>query len=171
MKQDDVLRVLVITNEMEDAEQLLSQLRNEGIAVRPCRANDEDELDDLLTKKPLDLALVSTTHQSLSVKLVCDTIQKCGKDVPVVDKTHPDKRICSCGAEFPVCPECDEGWLVERKGRYGKFLSCARYPGCKGKQSIAKSPENKLGLDSPGILPPSLWAKTNRSRSPSRKPR
>jgi len=84
LKQDDVLRVLVITNEMEDAEQLLSQLRNEGIAVRPCRANDEDELDDLLASKPLDLALVNAQHRSLSIKLVCNAIQKCGKDVPVI---------------------------------------------------------------------------------------
>ncbi len=84
MSQDDVLRVLVITNEMEDAEQILSQLRNEGMAVRPCSAQDEEELEAQLTKKPLDMALVNTSHKVLSLQQVCDEIQKHGKDIPVL---------------------------------------------------------------------------------------
>ena len=33
---------------------------------------------------------------------------------------------------FPVCPECKEGELTEKKSRYGKmFYSCNRYPQCK----------------------------------------
>lgn len=60
----------------------------------------------------------------------------CGQDIPEEDPAHPGTMICSCGAEFPACPECDEGWLVERKGRYGRFLGCVRYPACKGKQKI-----------------------------------
>jgi len=30
-----------------------------------------------------------------------------------------------------MCPECGEGELVEREGRYGKFVGCSRYPDCK----------------------------------------
>jgi DNA topoisomerase-1 len=30
-----------------------------------------------------------------------------------------------------MCPECGEGELVEREGRFGKFVGCARYPDCK----------------------------------------
>ena len=29
------------------------------------------------------------------------------------------------------CPECKEGDVVIREGRFGKFLSCSRYPECK----------------------------------------
>ncbi len=29
------------------------------------------------------------------------------------------------------CPECKEGSVVIRTGKYGKFLSCSRYPECK----------------------------------------
>jgi DNA topoisomerase-1 len=29
------------------------------------------------------------------------------------------------------CPECKEGTLVVRTGRFGKFLSCSRFPDCK----------------------------------------
>ena len=30
-----------------------------------------------------------------------------------------------------TCPECEEGELVEREGKYGKFVGCSRYPDCK----------------------------------------
>jgi len=30
-----------------------------------------------------------------------------------------------------ICPECKEGELVIRSGRFGKFMSCGRFPECK----------------------------------------
>lgn len=30
-----------------------------------------------------------------------------------------------------MCPDCKEGKLVVRSGRFGKFISCSRYPECK----------------------------------------
>ncbi len=63
----------------------------------------------------------------------------CGKDLPVQSKTDPGTLICSCGAEFPACPACEDGWLVERSGRYGKFLGCVKYPACKGKSQSPSS--------------------------------
>jgi len=29
------------------------------------------------------------------------------------------------------CPECKEGQVVIRTGRFGKFLSCSKFPDCK----------------------------------------
>lgn len=73
---------------------------------------------------------------------LCDELLRpcshCGKDLPDRSKAKPDMLVCSCGAEFPTCPECDDGWLVERSGRYGKFLSCIKYPACKGKRQLPK---------------------------------
>ncbi len=60
----------------------------------------------------------------------------CGRDIPQKDTDNPNKMICRCGAEFPSCPECEDGWLVERKGRYGKFLGCVNYPECTGKKKL-----------------------------------
>ncbi len=40
------------------------------------------------------------------------------------------------------CPECEEGKLVERQGRYGTFISCSRYPKCK---FIKKDENNTAG--------------------------
>ena len=60
----------------------------------------------------------------------------CGKDLPVRVQSNPEKLTCSCGAEFPACPDCSDGWLVERKGRYGSFLGCDKYPECAGMQQL-----------------------------------
>lgn len=63
---------------------------------------------------------------------------ECGKDLPVASKADPGTVMCSCGAKFSVCPECADGWLVERKGKWGKFLSCVKYPTCNGKKNLPK---------------------------------
>ncbi len=62
----------------------------------------------------------------------------CGKDLPVRKQANPEIMTCSCGAEFPVCQECYSGWLVERKGKYGKFLGCITYPVCKGTRQLPR---------------------------------
>jgi DNA helicase-4 len=63
----------------------------------------------------------------------------CGKDLPVDNNAYPSNFVCSCGATFPACPECSNGWLVERKGKWGKFLGCVKYPDCKGRQTLPKA--------------------------------
>ena len=62
---------------------------------------------------------------------------ECGTGLPQKhDALGP--MVCSCGAEYPACPQCDDGWLIERKGRYGQFLGCVRFPKCMGKKKVAK---------------------------------
>lgn len=57
---------------------------------------------------------------------------ECGNGLP--EQTgESDMKTCSCGATYPSCPICENGWLVERRGRYGRFLGCVSYPRCKGK--------------------------------------
>ena len=63
----------------------------------------------------------------------CDV---CNNDLPVPNKSKLGMMACSCGARFPSCPSCAQGWLIERKGRYGAFLGCAMYPNCKGKRQL-----------------------------------
>ncbi|MGA3292261.1 MAG: type I DNA topoisomerase [Candidatus Microgenomates bacterium] len=48
------------------------------------------------------------------------------------------------------CPECKEGELVVRTGRFGKFISCSRFPDCKYTEKYlekvgVKCPECKTG--------------------------
>lgn len=57
---------------------------------------------------------------------------ECGIGLPE-ERDNPGLKTCACGAEYSSCPECENGWLVERRGRYGRFLGCVSYPRCKGK--------------------------------------
>ncbi|MGB5212478.1 MAG: 3'-5' exonuclease [Anderseniella sp.] len=77
----------------------------------------------------------SCEHKVLCGEMLrpCST---CGRDLPLANKADPAQMVCNCGAKFPACPECSDGWLVERKGRYGKFLGCVKYPECKGSRQI-----------------------------------
>jgi len=44
------------------------------------------------------------------------------------------------------CPQCGEGELVERTGRFGPFVGCSRYPDCK---YIKKEPPKRTGVRCP----------------------
>jgi DNA topoisomerase-1 len=36
-----------------------------------------------------------------------------------------------------ACPTCSEGELVEKRGRFGRFIGCSRYPECKHTEAIS----------------------------------
>ncbi len=68
------------------------------------------------------------------------------------------------------CPECgqaenkdERGELVIRTGRYGKFISCSRFPDCKYTQNIVQKLDGQLcPLCQKGevIIKPSRWGKS-----------
>ncbi len=60
----------------------------------------------------------------------------CNSNVPEPSRSSPGMMVCGCGAEFPSCPSCADGWLIERRGRYGAFLGCVTYPSCEGKKRL-----------------------------------
>src|SRR4030065_2613207 len=75
--------------------------------------------------KPFDKKLISVGKNSKRVKIA---VEKLGKK----------------------CPECKEGELVIRIGRFGKFISCSRFPDCKytekyGEKIGEKCPDCKKG--------------------------
>jgi DNA helicase-4 len=59
---------------------------------------------------------------------------KCESGLPE-EREKSGMKTCACGADYPSCPACENGWLVERRGRYGRFLGCVSYPRCKGKMA------------------------------------
>ncbi len=56
------------------------------------------------------------------------------------------------------CPECKEGELVIRTGKYGKFLSCSRFPDCKYTEPYHK----KAGFKCPECGKPAVIKKTKK---------
>ena len=77
----------------------------------------------------------------------CEHAELCGHSLPSCSEcgvglperqSHSNEAKCSCGASFCACPECQDGWLVERSSHYGRFLGCVGYPKCKGKKRPKK---------------------------------
>lgn len=49
-----------------------------------------------------------------------------------------------------TCPQCEKGKLIEREGRFGKFVACSNYPKCKYvKQSEEEEAKKKTGVHCP----------------------
>ncbi len=48
------------------------------------------------------------------------------------------------------CPQCKKGQLIEREGRFGKFISCNQYPKCKYiKEGDPKDAPGNTGVECP----------------------
>jgi DNA topoisomerase-1 len=49
-----------------------------------------------------------------------------------------------------VCPECKDGKLILREGRFGMFIACSNYPKCKFiKEDEAEAAKKKTGVACP----------------------
>ncbi len=83
-KPDQVLRLLIIEQQLEQAEFLISHIRNGGIVVRPERAEDFEQLQTMIEQSEIDMVLASTNCEELPIVDVCNAIKKLGKDLPVI---------------------------------------------------------------------------------------
>lgn len=91
--------------------------------------------------------LLGVTGQEGRIWFRCEHVQHCGNILPACQScknalprcTDGTKEVrCACGASYPRCPECGDGWLIERSGGFGKFLGCVRFPTCPGKASFSR---------------------------------
>ncbi|HBK57530.1 MAG TPA: PAS domain S-box protein [Xanthomonadales bacterium] len=82
--QASVLRLIVVEDTMEDAERVISALRNAGVAVRPQRAESIDELKSALAAGPVDLVLASLECQSMPFEQAAAAVAHAGKDVALI---------------------------------------------------------------------------------------
>jgi diguanylate cyclase (GGDEF)-like protein/PAS domain S-box-containing protein len=83
-KQDSVIKLLLIEDSVEEAEQSISMLRNGGIAVRPARAANAAELETQLTAHTPDLVLVNVGAKSMKLADVSAAVNRTGKDIAVI---------------------------------------------------------------------------------------
>ena len=60
----------------------------------------------------------------------------CGTGLPLDEGNSEEKTCSDCEVVQKSCPTCSDGWLVKRKGRYGPFLGCVRFPDCDGKGKV-----------------------------------
>ncbi len=83
-KQDNVIKLLLIEDAVDEAEQLISMLRNGGIAVRPARATHEAELQEQLERHTPDLVLINLRSRELPLKTCAEAAERSGKDIALV---------------------------------------------------------------------------------------
>ncbi len=82
--QDPALRLMLVDDSVEEAEGIVSGLRNAGIAVRPLRPGSVDELGTQLMSQAVDLVLASNPCRSLPFAEVLRRVGTSGKDIPVI---------------------------------------------------------------------------------------
>ncbi|MGO7219354.1 UvrD-helicase domain-containing protein [Rhizobium ruizarguesonis] len=97
--------------------------------------------------------LLRTRGQDERTWFRCEHVQHCGNFLPAClacgvtlprGEDGSPEVSCTCGASYHSCPECRDGWMIERSGRYGRFLSCVRFPACAGKLKVP--PSSRLAI-------------------------
>lgn len=83
-KADKVLRVLLVEESVEDAEQVISLLRNAGIAVRPNRVENAEQLKVALESGSTDIVLVSPKSKTLGLAETSAVVNRSGKDMSLI---------------------------------------------------------------------------------------
>jgi diguanylate cyclase (GGDEF)-like protein/PAS domain S-box-containing protein len=83
-RADNIIKLLLIDDSAEDAEQTISILRNGGIAVRPMRAATEAELEAALEQQPPDLILVDLACKELKLAQIRDAAARGGRDIALL---------------------------------------------------------------------------------------
>jgi len=65
----------------------------------------------------------------------CDRTEQpcpsCGKGLVTRDSASTRPQCGTCSVEQQACPDCDEGWLVAKVGKYGGFFGCSTFPACE----------------------------------------
>jgi multidomain signaling protein FimX len=84
MKTDSVIKILFIENSVEDAEQIITLLRNAGIAVRPARATTIEQIHAALEELGPDLVLFNPGVSGLPLRNVSQQIDASARDIALI---------------------------------------------------------------------------------------
>jgi DNA helicase-4 len=80
------------------------------------------------------LLYVALTRARLGVSIFTHTGVESPFAVELLRDPDVDVRATSVDGQLEllrVCPECGRGTLVARRGRYGEFFGCSRFPACR----------------------------------------
>ncbi|HVI26936.1 MAG TPA: EAL domain-containing protein [Xanthomonadaceae bacterium] len=81
---DTALRLMIVDDSVEDAEAIVSMLRNAGIAVRPLRPATAEETQEMVRGQAIDLVLAAQHSQGVQMDEVLQLVKSSGKDLPVI---------------------------------------------------------------------------------------
>lgn len=126
----EVLRLILLHSSLEQAEHLLSLLRNAGIAVRPERAEDLEDVDELLQAKPCDLIFHEYGNTECSLESLLTYLQENNRDLPVLSvatelRMEPMLEVMRKGAVALVSAD-QPAFLEMLVQREMQHLACRR---------------------------------------------
>jgi diguanylate cyclase (GGDEF)-like protein/PAS domain S-box-containing protein len=87
MMQDPITKIIIVEDAAEDAEQIVSVLRNGGIAVRPQRVTSEEEFAAALESLSPDLVLANPDSREIPYASIARAIEANGKDMALLAMT------------------------------------------------------------------------------------
>ncbi|HET9835328.1 MAG TPA: EAL domain-containing protein [Rhodanobacteraceae bacterium] len=85
--QDPITKIIIVEDAAEDAEHVVSVLRNGGIAVRPQRVTSEEEFSAALESLSPDLVLANPDSHEVPYASVARAIEVTGKDMALLALT------------------------------------------------------------------------------------
>jgi len=96
--------------------------------------------DDYPFSEERRLFYVALTRARQTVTLI--TLER--KESPFIAELVRDRGIPiedASGAQVisEMCPRCSDGFLTQRKGKYGPFIGCARYPKCDFTRNLPRT--------------------------------
>jgi diguanylate cyclase (GGDEF)-like protein/PAS domain S-box-containing protein len=90
MSQTETIRLLIINDDANEVERLLSMLRNSGRNTRAQHVPSIEGLEKLMADQAWDLMLAVDTAKSCEPKAALRSIKKLDKDIPVIFLTEVD---------------------------------------------------------------------------------
>ncbi|HZX69885.1 MAG TPA: EAL domain-containing protein [Rhodanobacter sp.] len=84
MKKDFVIKILFVENSLEEAEQIISLLRNSGIAVRPARATNVEQLQASVNELEPDVVMFDPAVTSITQDETMSVLEAYGRDFALV---------------------------------------------------------------------------------------
>lgn len=83
--------------------------------------------------------LVERKDKKGNIFVACSGYPKC-KYIKKEEKevVAPSAKVSNEQEHIKPCPDCQNGFLAKKKGKYGYFLGCSNYPKCKHQEPYGK---------------------------------
>ncbi|CAM5561483.1 hypothetical protein [Rhodanobacter lindaniclasticus] len=84
MKKDFVIKILFVENSLEEAEQIISLMRNSGIAVRPARATNLEQMRSAVAELEPDVVMFDPSVTDVSLDETMGVLEASGRDFALI---------------------------------------------------------------------------------------
>jgi diguanylate cyclase (GGDEF)-like protein len=84
MKQDDIIRLIVIEESANDAQVILNSLRKARYPIRPRYIEDGEDLQEALSEQEWDLIITVPQVGDFTVAQICELVNSARQDIPVI---------------------------------------------------------------------------------------